>query len=49
MTRRTSGVRFVEEPFTIAPFSSFKGVAHTYFVFDFQGQPPVAVSVEHSA
>lgn len=39
-------VWFVEEPFTIAPFTSFKGVAHTYFVFDFQDQPPLAVSVE---
>jgi hypothetical protein len=37
---------FVEEPFTIPPFDGFSGVAHTYFVFDFQDQPPVAVSVE---
>ena len=37
---------FVQEPFTIAPFSFFEGVAHTYFVFDFQDQSPVAVSVE---
>jgi hypothetical protein len=39
-------VWFVEEPFTVAPFTGFHGVAHTYFVFDFQDQPPVAVSVE---
>ncbi len=37
---------FVEEPFNIPPFNGFEGVAHTYFVFDFRGQPPVAVSVE---
>jgi hypothetical protein len=36
----------VEEPFTIAPFHGFRGVAHTYFVFDFQDQSPVAISVE---
>jgi hypothetical protein len=39
-------VWFVEEPFTIAPFYGFTGVAHTYFVFDFAGQAPVAISVE---
>jgi hypothetical protein len=39
-------VWFVEEPFTIAPFDGFQGVAHTYFVFDFQDQQPVAISVE---
>jgi Domain of unknown function (DUF4105) len=39
-------VWFVEEPFTIAPLYGFEGVAHTYFVFDFQDQPPVVVSVE---
>jgi hypothetical protein len=39
-------VWFVEEPFTIPPFDGFKGAAHTYFVFDFQDQPPVAISVE---
>jgi uncharacterized protein DUF4105 len=37
---------FVQEPFTIAPLTAFEGVAHTYFVFDFQDQPPLAVSVE---
>jgi hypothetical protein len=36
----------VEEPFRIAPFTGFEGVAHTYFVFDFQDRPPVAISVE---
>lgn len=44
--QRLERVWFVEEPFTIAPFYSFEGVAHTYFVFDFQDQQPVAVSVE---
>jgi hypothetical protein len=44
--QRLERVWFVEEPFTIAPFYGFEGVAHTYFVFDFQDQPPVAVSVE---
>jgi hypothetical protein len=39
-------VWFVEEPFTIQPVNGFSGVAHTYFVFDFQDQPPVAISVE---
>jgi hypothetical protein len=43
---RLERVWFVEEPFTIAPFYSFNGIAHTYFVFDFQDQAPVAVSVE---
>jgi hypothetical protein len=44
--QRLERVWFVEEPFTMAPFYGFDGVAHTYFVFDFQDQPPVAVSVE---
>lgn len=39
-------VWFVVEPFTIKPFTGFKGVAHTYFVFDFTDQDPVVVSVE---
>jgi len=39
-------VWFVQEPFTIAPFNDFNGVAHTYFVFDFEDQAPVAISVE---
>jgi len=39
-------VWFVQEPFTIAPFYGFNGVAHTYFVFDFRDQAPVAISVE---
>jgi hypothetical protein len=44
--RRLERVWFIEEPFTMTLFPGFKGVAHTYFVFDFQDQPPVAVSVE---
>jgi hypothetical protein len=44
--QRLAQVWFVEEPFTLAPFNGFQGVAHTYFVFDFQDQPPVAISVE---
>jgi hypothetical protein len=43
---RLERVWFVVEPFTLPPFEGFTGVAHTYFVFDFQDQPPVAVSVE---
>jgi Domain of unknown function (DUF4105) len=43
---RLERVWFVEEPFTIAPFNGFEGVAHTYFVFDFQDQSPVVISVE---
>ena len=39
-------VWFVQEPFTIKPFTGFKGVAHTYFVFDFSDQNPVVISVE---
>jgi hypothetical protein len=44
--RRLERVWFIEEPFTMPLFRGFEGVAHTYFVFDFQDQPPVAVSVE---
>ena len=44
--RRLERVWFVQEPFIMAPLYSFEGVAHTYFVFDFQDQVPVAVSVE---
>jgi hypothetical protein len=43
---RIERVWFVEEPFTIAPLTGFKGAAHTYFVFDFQEQPPLVISVE---
>jgi hypothetical protein len=43
---RIERVWFVEEPFTIPPFSGFQGVAHTYFVFDFEDQPPLTISVE---
>jgi hypothetical protein len=43
---RITRVWFIEEPFTVPPFNGFEGVAHTYFVFDFQDQPPVAISVE---
>ncbi len=39
-------VWFVFEPFKIRPFTSFNGVAHTYFVFDFQDSDPIVVSVE---
>jgi hypothetical protein len=44
--RRLERVWFVKEPFTMPLLQGFAGVAHTYFVFDFQDQPPVAVSVE---
>jgi len=36
----------VKEPFTLPPLTGFKGMAHTYFVFDFERESPVAVSVE---
>ncbi|HCB22238.1 hypothetical protein A3B42_03980 [Candidatus Daviesbacteria bacterium RIFCSPLOWO2_01_FULL_38_10] len=39
-------VWFVQERFTIKPFIGFKGVAHTYFVFDFSDQNPIVISVE---
>lgn len=32
--------------FIVEPFSKFSGVAHTYFVFDFKEEEPIAVSVE---
>ena len=44
--RRLERVWFVAEPFTLAPFYGVEAVAHTYFVFDFEDQPPVAISVE---
>ena len=44
--RRLERVWFVKEPFSVPQLPGFEGVAHTYFVFDFQDQPPVAVSVE---
>src|SRR5581483_9691436 len=43
---RISEVWFVIEPFTVPPFDRFDDVAHTYFVFDFDDQAPVAVTVE---
>jgi hypothetical protein len=30
----------------VEPFAKWDGIAHTFFVFDFKDQPPVAVSVE---
>jgi hypothetical protein len=44
--RRLERVWFVKEPFSVPQLPRFEGVAHTYFVFDFLDQPPVAVSVE---
>jgi hypothetical protein len=32
--------------FMVEPFSGWDGVAHTYFVFDFKNQEPVALSIE---
>lgn len=32
--------------FLVEPFGAFEGIAHTYFVFDFVGSDPVAISVE---
>lgn len=39
-------VWFVFEPFKVKPFTNFNGVAHTYFVFDFENSDPIVVSVE---
>ena len=36
----------VFEPFPVSFLPGFKGVAHTYFIFDFKNAPPVAFSVE---
>lgn len=44
--RELERVWFVFEPFQIQPFTDFKGVAHTYLVFDFKNSDPVALSVE---
>jgi hypothetical protein len=44
--RHLERVWFVKEPFSMPLLQGFEGVAHTYFVFDFQDQPPVAISVE---
>lgn len=43
---RIERVWFIHEPFTVGFLPGFRGVAHTYFVFDFQDRPPLAVSVE---
>lgn len=45
-TNNLEKVWFVVEPFSIKPFTNFKGVAHTYFVFDFKNQEPIVISVE---
>jgi hypothetical protein len=39
-------VWFLDEPFVVPPLTFFRGVAHTYFVFDFEDRPPLAISVE---
>jgi Domain of unknown function (DUF4105) len=44
--RHLEQVWFVKESFSMPLIDDYEGVAHTYFVFDFQDQPPVAVSVE---
>jgi hypothetical protein len=41
-----SRVWFVKEPFPLIPQVDFGFVAHTYFMFDFDNQPPVGLSVE---
>jgi hypothetical protein len=30
----------------VEPFGGFKAVAHTYFIFDFEGEAPLAISIE---
>ncbi len=37
---------FLVEPFSALPIMGYQGIAHTYFVFDISGEPPIAVSVE---
>lgn len=32
--------------FVVEPFTKFKQIAHTYFIFDFSDQPPLSISVE---
>ncbi|HRN70254.1 MAG TPA: DUF4105 domain-containing protein [Candidatus Woesebacteria bacterium] len=39
-------VWFVVEPFEGFPLIKFDGIAHTYFVFDFEDQKPIVISVE---
>ena len=39
-------VWFMYEPFTVQPFTTFGGIAHTYFTFDFKNHEPLVVSVE---
>lgn len=39
-------VWFVVEPFEGIPLIQFNGIAHTYFVFDFEDQKPIVISVE---
>src|SRR5947209_2821672 len=39
-------VWFIKEPFPLGPMGGFGAVAHTYFMFDFDDQPPVGLSVE---
>jgi hypothetical protein len=39
-------VWFMYEPFKVPPFTSFGGIAHTYFTFDFKNHEPLVVSVE---
>ncbi len=39
-------VWFLVEPFEGFPIIKFGGIAHTYFVFDFEDEKPIVVSVE---
>ena len=44
--RKIERAWFVYQPFQVLPIEGFRGVAHTYFVFDLAGEPPIAVSIE---
>jgi hypothetical protein len=44
--RKIERAWFLVEPFQVLPIEGFRGVAHTYFVFDVAVEPPIAVSVE---
>lgn len=44
--RRIDVTKITKVWFVVEPFTQFKQVAHTYFVFDFADQDPLVISVE---
>lgn len=44
--RKLKRVWFLVEPFEGVPIIKFGGIAHTYFVFDFEDEEPIVISVE---